>query len=433
MRGIQKRFYSLYQFSPTQIVANGGINYTVAASAVPKDRLVSRVFLRVRSDLVCPNTTSKIAINSSVSRRAFFNALISSVAVTMPGHPLDPQVVQTQGLGELVESFGRLGILPTCPQLFGEGNYYSQIAQADRQPNITPAGTNGSHYISLEIPIIDQRYPGAGQSMYLSAARLDGLAVNFTMGSLSFTDLNSSTITFPTGSGSTAGVTAVELVAETFAAHGGIPVNAWPPQFSKISNGTQPEITLNPQGGAVGLAVVRIPTATADSVDYLTRTYAFTDAQNLTESAETSFTPKLYVDGQQPSDIVNRGFEYSCGLDLIDAMATAQASAHQLRATNTTTVGDAYKGPSFFNDSGVPLVWNAPDGAFFESISFGEHRVVFPNQWVAIGNRDVYCVIFPITPGGDASKAVTQEAVTAGIRGGKSFWDRLRSILPNRG
>lgn len=434
MRGIQKKFYSLYQFNPTQIAAASGVNYTVAQDAVPQDRLVSRVFLRVRSDLVMTGSTSaKLAINSSVSRRAFFNALISSVAVTMPGHPLDPQVVQTQGLGELVDSFGRLGILPTCPQLFGEGNFYSQLAQASRAPNITPAGTNGSHFISLEIPIIDQRYPGAGQAMYLSAKRLNGLAVNFTMGTLSFTDLNGTVVAFPTGTGSAAGVTSVELVAETYAANGGQPVNAWPPQFAKLSNGTQAEATLNPQGGAVALAVVRIPTATADSVDYITRTYAFTDPQNLNESAETSFTPKLYIDGAQPSDVVNRGFEYSCGLDLIDAMATAQASAHQLRATNTATVGDAYKAPSFYVDSGVPLVWNAPDGAFFESLSFGLHRVVFPNSWVAIGNRDIYTVIFPIVPGADNSKAITQEAVTAGIRGGNSFWERLKSILPNRG
>jgi hypothetical protein len=431
-RSIQKKYISLYQFQTTQVAAGSGVNWTVTRGAVPADRMVSRVFLRVRSDLVISSSAAKLAINSSVARRNLFNALVSSISMVMPGHPLDQQFVQAQGLGELVESHGRIGIMPTCPQLFGEGQYYGEIAQAARSA-VTPAATNGSHFITLEVPLIDQRFPGVGNQFYLGGNRLDGLALTLTMGALTFTDLNSNTITFPDGTGGTAGVTSVELVAETFASPDGGIRDAWPPQFSKIPNGTTPEVILNPVGGAIAAATVRIPTLGAnDSVDYLTRNYAFTSATGLTEAQETSFTPLLFIDGVQQSDVSSRGFEYIAGIDLINAQTTAVATAHQLRATDTSTVGDGYNPPSFYRDSGVPLVWNAPDSNFFEGLSFGQHRVLFNNLWASIGNRDIYCVIFPVIPGGSASKVMSEDAVKAGRRAGSGVWDRILSILPGR-
>ena len=431
-RSIQKKYVSIYQFQTTQVAAGSGVNWTITKGAVPADRMVSRLFLRVRSDLVINTATTKLAFNSAVSRRDFFNSLVSSISMVMPGHPLDQQFIQAQGLGELVESHGRLGIYPTCPQLFGEQQYYGQITQAARS-NVTASPGNGSHFITLEVPLIDQRFPGVGNLFYLSGARLDGVAMTLTIGSLTTTDLNSNTVTFPNGTGSAAGVTSIELVAETFANPNGGMRDAYPPQFAKIPNGTTPEVILNPVGGAIAAATVRIPTLGAnDSVDYLTRTYAFTTATALTEAQETSFTPLLFVDGVQQSDISSRGFEYIAGIDLINAQSTAVATAHQLRATNTSTVGDGNNPPSFYRDSGVPLIWNAPDANFFEGLSFGQHRVLFNNLWAAIGNRDIYVVIFPVIPGGTDTKVLSEDAQKAGRRGGSGIWDRILSILPSR-
>lgn len=428
--GLQQHL--IKSFDATQITANGGINYTLPSSPVPEGRLVRRLFLRVRSDLVVANNTARLALMSQVTRRNMFNAFAASVAVTMPGHPLGDQVIQSQGLGELVESYGRVGIFPTCPNLFGEGQYFGDVAQK-RRSNVTPAGTDGGMYVSMQIPLVDLRFQGAGNAYYLAPKRLAGVALNLTLGTFTFNDLNSVAITFPNGSGSTAGVTSLELVAETVPNNTGGSSEAWPPVFTKLNNGVQSDVTLNPQGGAIALAVVRIPTLVAnDSVDYVTRTYAFTSATSLAAAQQADFNPMLKVDGRQASDITVRGFEDFTGLDLINAQANAVATAHQLRATDTATVGDGYDPPSFYNDSGIPLVWNSPDENFFEGISFGLHQVTFPNQWVAIGDRLIYCVIFPILPGADDSKAKPESAIVAGRRGGMGIWDRIKSILPSR-
>lgn len=429
--GLQQHL--IKSFDASQIVANGGINYTIPSRPVPDGRLVRRLFLRVRSDLVLPSSTARLALMSQVTRRNLFNALVSSVAITMPGHPMGDQIVQSQGLGELVESYGRLGVFPVCPNLFGEGQYFGEVAQKNRMPNITPAGINGSMFVSMQIPLVDQRFQKAGNSYFLAPERLAGVAINLTLGTFTFNDLNSMAVTFPNGSGSAAGVTCLELVAETVPNNTGGSSQAWPPIFTKINNGTQSDVTLNPQGGAVALAIVRIPTLGAnDSVDYITRTYAFTNATSLSSAQQADFNPMLKVDGKQASDITVRGFEDFTGLDLIVAQADAVATAHQLRATDNATVGDGYDPPSFYNDSGVPLVWNSPDENFFEGISFGLHQVTFPNQWVAIGDRLIYCVIFPILPGGADSKAKPESAIVAGRRGGSGIWNKILSILPGR-
>jgi hypothetical protein len=425
------RYHILQKFDATQIVANGGVNLTVEDGAVPRGRMVSRVFLRVRTDLllaaVAPAT---IAINSAAGRLLFNDALVSQISASMKDHPLSPTFIQSQSYGRIADQFARLGVFPTSPEMYGEGQYNSELTP--RQRNIVvPGAGNQAHFATLELPIIDQRYPGAGTSLFLGAEQLDGLGVNMTFGAFTFTELGGNVVTIPNGTGGAAGVTAVDLVAESLPVPGGGMQKAFPPLFARIQNGTTSSVVLNPEGGAIASAVVRIPTigAAGDSLDRLIRDFAFTVANNLQESAETEFSPTLIVDGNTPKDQAQRGLQHYAGLDLINAQATAVATAHQLRATNASTVGDSGIAPAWYHDGGVPIVWCSPDSNFFAGLSCGKHQVLFPNAWTALGAREIFVASFPSIPGADDNKVTPPAAVEAGQRAGRSAWSRIKQYL----
>lgn len=431
MRARNARYHVLQKFDSTQIVANGGVNLTVEDGAVPRGRMVSRVFLRVRTDLLIGAAApAQLAINSAAGKFALFTNLISSISASMKSHPLSATFIQPQSYGRVADQFARLGVFPTSPELFGEGQYNADITPAQRLV-VVPGVLNQSHFVTLELPIIDQRYPGLGTSMFLGAEQLDGLGLNMTFGAFGFTDLNGNAVSIPNGTGGAAGVTAVDLVAESFPVPGGGVQRNYPPLFARIQNGTTSQLVLNPEGGAIASAVVRIPLIAGndDSVDRLIRDFAFTVATNLQESAETEFSPTLTVDGAVPKDLTERGLQYYAGIDLINAQATAVATAHQLRATNASTVGDAGQPPAWYHDGGVPIVWCSPDSNFFESLSIGKHVLQFPNAWTALGNREIFVASFAAVPGPDASKVIPPAAREAGSRAGTTAMARILQFL----
>lgn len=435
MRANSMRYHVLQKFDSTQIVANGGVNLTVEEGAVPRGRMVSRMFLRVRTDiLIGAAAPAMFAVNSAAGRFALFTNLVSQISASMKDHPLSATFIQNQGYGRVADQFARLGVFPTCPEVFGEGQFNGNIVPRPRLV-VVPGAGNQSHFATLELPIIDQRYPGAGTSLFLGAEQLDGMGVNLTFGAFAFTDLNANPISIPNGTGGATGVTAVDLVAESYPIPGGGTQKAFPPLFARIQNGTTSQVVLNPEGGAVASAVIRIPLIAGadDSVDRLIRDFAFTVNNNLQESAETEFTPTLSVDGATPKDITARGLQHYAGLDLINAQATAVATAHQLRATNTSTVGDANIAPAWYHDGGVPIVWCSPDSNFFSSLSVGKHQLQFPNGWTALGAREIFVASFPAIPGAAATKVIPPAALEAGNRAGKSVMERIREFLGVRG
>lgn len=428
MRANSMRYHVLQKLDSTQIVANGGVNITVEDGAIPRGRMVSRVFLRVRTDMAIGVLAVNLNIQSAAAKFTLFNALIAQISASMEKHPLSATFIQNQSYGRVADTFGRLGVFPTSPELFGEGQYNAEIAPRQRLAVVPVAQ---SHFATMELPVIDQRYPGAGTSMFLGAEQLDGMGLNITFGSFAFNDLNGIAVTFPNGTGAATGVTAVDLVAESYPIPGGGTQKGYPPLFSRIQNGTTSQVVLNPEGGAVASAVVRIPLIAGadDSLDRVIRDFAFTVPTNLQESAETEFTPTLSVDGATPKDITARGLQHYAGLDLINAQATAVATAHQLRATNRSILGDAFIPPAWYHDGGVPIVWCSPDSNFFASLSVGKHQLQFPNAWTALGNREIFVVQFAPIPGAATSKVIPPAALEAGNRAGRSAMDRILQFL----
>lgn len=432
MRVHSSKYLSIYQFSATQVAAGAGVNWTIPDGAVPPGRLIKRCFLRVRSDLVTTSLSTALSLGTQTVRSALMTGLIASVQATVAkAHPIQTQIVEQMALGDLSRLQADVGIFPTCPQGFGDGQYQGTITPRPRSA-VIPAGSNGSHYISIEIPLVDQAFMGAGTSLYLPHDALDGASFTFTVGTLSFTDGAGNTISIPGGTGSTAGVSSYELMIEHVANPDGKPRAAHPAVYRKIPMGTQPQVTLNPNGGAVAAATIRIPSIGGgdDSVDYLVRTQAFTSATSLVEAQEGAFNPQLRIDGRLPSDLAYRGFELFCGLDRINAQSAAVATAHGLRASNlgiTKAEGAMYPQSRFY-DLGVPLVWNAPDANFFAGLSFGRHDLTIPGAWNSLGSREIYVVLLPDTDA-QGSAIVPPSAAVAGARSTKGVFARVLRLL----
>lgn len=430
MRVYSPRFHSVLKWNSTQIAASQGVSTSVNNGTVPRGRLISRAFLRVRSDLVVGSATAKLAVGTALQRAALMTALVSSLQITTAAaHPIQTQICEQMALGDLGLMQADIGIYPLCPQLYGDGQYSGQIL-AEKRSAVTPAALTQSHFVSLEIPLIDQRVRGAGTSLYLPPDALDGTTFTFTMGAFTFVDGNGTTITIPNGSGAATGVTSIELVIESVPNPSGSPRVAFPLVFKKTPNGTTSQMVLNPSGGAIAAAKVRIPSIGNDSLAYLVRTYAFTSTSSLDEAEEAAFTPQLRVDGNLPSDLVNRGLECYAGLDLIAADAAAVATSHGLRATDDATAAGAgaYVPGSTYYDPGTRLVWNASAANFFEGLSFGRHEVIFPGAWTSIGNRDIYTVLVPDV-GAQGNPVVSPAAQAASGRATRGVLARLAAVF----
>ena len=438
MRAINPKYQSLYTFQTTQIVSGGAVNVNVDTSPIPKDQMVSRVFLRVRTDITISSSTSPIQIASEYVRKTFFDALVSQITVDMPNAQGDaggPQIVQSMGLGDVCDLYRQVGIRPTAPTLFGaEGTFFGPISPAKRSA-ITPLPGTAAHYAYLEIPLVDCRMPGAGSAMFLGGDQLAGMNIQLTFGAFSVSDSASNTLTIPNGSGSsTVGVTAIDVVAEYMATPDGAGRKASPLHLERIYNGTTSDLTLNPQGGAVLASRLILASAPSDGLADIVRDNVFSVATNLQESAEAAWNPQLKIDGQVPRDLPFRGLEIFAGVDQLNAgLAGLGVDPNALRFANAGTTGPATVCPTAYSDFGVNLLWVQPSNNLFQELTFGRVDVSFPNNWTTLGNRTLYQVIAYPLSGPDDARAIpgaAQKAVakaSATNRGG--FAARLLSIL----
>jgi hypothetical protein len=438
MRAINPKYQTLYTLQTTQIVSGGAVNINVDTSPIPRDQMVSRVFLRVRTDLTVGSGSAKIDIASEYNRKTFLDALISQLTVDMPNAQGDaggPQIVQSMGLGDLYDLYRQIGIRPTAPTLFGaEGTFFAPVTPAKRNA-VTPAPSTQAHYVYLEMPLVDCRIPGAGSGMYLGGDQLAGMNVQLTFGGFTFNDSALTAITIPSGTGSaTVGVTAIDIVAEYMATPDGRGRRASPLHFERVYNGVTSDLTLNPQGGAVLCSRLVLASAPADGLADIVRDNIFSTATNLQESAEAAWNPQLKIDGQVPRDLPFRGLEIFAGVDQLNAgLAGLGVDPNALRFANAGTTGAASICPTGYSDYGITLLWVQPSNNLFQELTFGRVDVSFPNNWTTLGNRTLYQVIAYPLSGPDDARAIPGAAQKAAAkasatnRGG--FAARLLSIL----
>lgn len=437
MRASSPKYAVLHQIPAANIVTGTSYNVNVNTNPVPAGQMVRRVFARVRTDLTNTSSASaKIQIGEALTRRSLFNALISAIVITAPGAvgaAGGPQVCQSMGLGDLVDGYRELGIQPTSPELFGaEGTFYAPITPQPRSI-LTPAPGTSAHFATIEIPLIDGRIPGAGSALYLGGEQLGGLNIQITFGSFSFSDSVLNTITIPPGTGTsvaTIGCTYIDIVAEYEPTPDGRTRFAVPVHFEKLPNGTTPDVTLNPQGGAVLCSKVTLDSSVGTNLSDIMRANVFSTAGDLSETAEAAWNPQLKVDGQTPSDLPFRGLQFFAGIDRMNAgLVGRSVDPNALRYQNASTIGQ--EPPSGLADYGVTLLWVAPSKNLFDTLTLGKVDVSFPNQWVALGNRTIYqSVLYPV-PGSD--RAVPAAALSAAKQAPDSkragFWARVQQFL----
>jgi len=437
MRANSPKYAVLAQIPAVNVVSNTAYNVNVNTNPIPSGQMVRRVFARLRTDLTnTSSSTNKIQIGEALTRRQLFNALMSAIVITVPGAvgaAGGPQVCQSMGLGDLVDAYRELGIQPTSPELFGaEGTFYAPITPQPRSA-ILPASGTSAHFATIEIPLVDCRIPGAGSALYLGGEQLGGMNIQITFGSFSFTDSLTNTITIPPGTGSstgTIGCTYIDIVAEYEPTPDGRARFAVPVHFEKLPNGTTPDVTLNPQGGAVLVSKVTLDSSIATNLSDIVRDNVFSSSGDLSETAEAPWNPQLKIDGQVPSDLPFRGLQFFAGIDRMNAgLLGRSVDPNALRFQNGSTISQE---PSTgLADYGVTLLWVAPSKNFFDTLTLGKVDVSFPNNWTALGNRTIYqSILYPV-PGAD--RAVPAAALSAVKQTATSkrdgFWARLQQFL----
>lgn len=403
MRGASHPYKVLRTFDTTDIAANNPITYTMEKDKVEPGKRVRRIFFRWNTDVILGSSTAKINLASEVARKSLFDGMISRIQVNMPSAGADrPLKVEQMSFGELMYLHSKLGVYPTCPQLFGDGQFAGPVSPLKRTA-VTDASGTQSHFCEFELPILDLDLPGFGGSLLIGSEQLENMTLQITFGALTASDDASVGITIPNGTGGTAGVSSVELCVDYEDLAPGVKVVGNVPIYRKLDNGTTTTIMLNPEGGAILCANVRFSALSDDSLGNILRTYVFSSAQDLGQAQLANWNPLIEVDGKSARDLPFRGFTTYCNLDQINAGIGPRATANALRATNASATTAAGKTRQAINDPGLDLIWpggSDPSQNALNAISVGRHNITWPNAWnaSAFGQRTIFLV--ELTPAG---------------------------------
>lgn len=440
MRDLSISQIAVWTENATNIVPGNSPTINFEAAALPKGRLVRRVFLEVLSDFDINSGTAGLTFVSDLNWRNLYKAIITNLQFNITNAQGDARQIQLfSGPFDGDNLFGcmhtDLGVEVTAPTI---GPRYGTSYPPGRSV-VTPAVGHNSRFIHLQIPLIQGDLPGAGYSFGILTDQLAGAVLTWVYGTLSYTDGNgSSVVTIPKYSqfGVDYGSTTFRVVLEHSAvpeAFQGAELRGSPVCFRRrpLANQTS-NVLLNPEPGLLLSCTMRNPTLTTTTGLVADSMAAFdpqfhTSASALAFQDEGSTDILIYYDGTPPRDANTRHMSEWAGFDRIARKPILGYLPDQL-VGQTVSSGNPTEIPaSRYGQPGIPLVWADPRD-LLSTASEGKVTCTFPAFWTSGAGADAarYVEYSFVPPNAYAGAVV---AVPSSTNNNPSFLQRVQAYL----
>jgi hypothetical protein len=285
---------------PSSNLAAAG-NFTYSLKSAGRNRCVHGLYLRMVFDLTAASgTPGVVTLDDEDARQNLFTALVSQVKLTGSKPGVKGDIVQQMTLGEHYQITRQLGIIPVCPTLLESG--FGAIPLDPRT-----GGPANSTNVELIYPILPADLgPEAGSLFALGSEQLEGMALNITFGSFSWTDSAGQVWTVAGGSATGAKIDA-EIMFRFRDLDPGLVFVGNPIRYRRIQNTDSGRVNLTQDGITLG-HVLRLGTAgtytAADSAANLLRTLCYSTGSTL--SNQDIYRIQQFIGGQDQPDPIYR-------------------------------------------------------------------------------------------------------------------------------